>query len=283
VVKPVSVNVFEHLDYRVLLRALFSARKASEYGFSHRAFCRRVGLSSSNFLSLVLSGARNLTPQMAEKFAAAFGLKDREAEYFVELVAFNQSKTANERARAYARLGRFKRHRATHKLAAEQAAYHSAWYIPAIRELAAREDFRQDPRWIARTMQPSITSAQATRALRVLEKLELLRRDADGRLRQASPIVTTGVGPLPHHIVSYHRGMLQSASRALDAVPRDEREISSLTLCVSHEVMLELKQRIREFRGELLHAAEQQGAPERVVQINFQLFPMSRRNEGSDA
>jgi uncharacterized protein (TIGR02147 family) len=62
-------------------------------------------------------------------------------------------------------------------------------------------------------------------------------------------------------------------------VPREEREISSLTLCVSHDVLLRLKERIREFRKELLAIAELEGKPERVVQLNFQLFPLSRREK----
>lgn len=275
--------MFEHLDYRVLLRALFEHKKRTEYGFSHRALCRRAGLSSSNFLVLVMSGSRNVSGALAERLAGALGLAKREAEYFVELVAFNQAKTPGEKARCYERLARFKAHRAIYKLAAEQAAYHGAWYIPAVRELAAREDFQGDPRWIARTLQPSITTAEARRALTVLVKLELLRKDKKGRLRQSAPIVTTGVGPLAHHVVAYHRTMLQRAARALDEVPRDEREISTLTLCVSHDVMLALKERIRDFRRELLHAAEQEGAAERVVQINFQLFPMSKKKGDSDA
>jgi succinate dehydrogenase / fumarate reductase flavoprotein subunit len=85
-----------------------------------------------------------------------------------------------------------------------------------------------------------------------------------------------------NHIVEYHRAMLDCASRAIDEVPRDEREISTLTLCVSHDVLLKLKERIREFRRELLHVAEQEGQAERVVQINFQLFPMSRKKGDSD-
>lgn len=277
-----SVNVFEHLDYRALLRALFEHKKRTEYGFSHRALSRRAGLTSSNFLVLVMKGERNVSSELAERLAAALGLAKREAEYFVELVAFNQAKTPAERTRCYERLSRFKGHREIYKLAAQQEAYHSAWYIPAIRELAARDDFSSDPAWIARTLQPRITTAQAKRALEVLEKLELLKRDKKGRLHQSAPIVTTGVGPLAHHVVEYHRAMLASASRAIDEVPRDEREISTLTLCVSHDVLLKLKERIREFRRELLHVAEQEGAPERVVQLNFQLFPLSKKKGDSD-
>ena len=274
-----SVNVFEYLDHRALMRALFEHKKRSEYGFSHRAFARRAGLRSSNYLVLVMKGERNVSPEKAARFADGFGLHKREAEYFVELVAFNQAKTTAERARCYERVSRFRGHREVHRLTVEQAEYHSHWFIPAIRELAARADFCDDPRWIARTLQPAISAAQAKRALAVLESLQLLKRDAKGRLRQAAPIVTTGVGPLAHHVVAYHRSMLERASAALDAVPREEREISAITLCVSHEVMLQLKDRIREFRRELLHIAEQQGAPERVVQLNFQLFPMSRKKD----
>ena len=276
------VNVFEYLDHRALMRALYQHKKRAEFGFSHRSFARRAGLRSSNFLVLVMKGARNVSAEMAGRFADGFGLSKREAEYFVELVAFNQAKTAAERTRCYERVARFRGHREVHKLGQEQAEYHSQWYIPAVRELAARADFDEDPRWIARTLQPSITAAQARRALSVLTSLELLRRDAGGRLRQAAPIVTTGVGPLAHHIVSYHRSMLERASQALDNVPREEREVSAITLCVSHDVMLQLKERIREFRRDLLHIAEQQGAPERVVQLNFQLFPMSRKKDGNE-
>jgi uncharacterized protein (TIGR02147 family) len=72
---------------------------------------------------------------------------------------------------------------------------------------------------------------------------------------------------------------MDRAAEALDTIPREEREISSITLCVSHEVLLDLKERIREFRRELLQLAELEGEPERVVQLNFQLFPLSDRRE----
>jgi uncharacterized protein (TIGR02147 family) len=77
--------------------------------------------------------------------------------------------------------------------------------------------------------------------------------------------------------------MLARASEAIDRIPREEREISSVTLCVSHDTLLRLKARIREFRRELLQLAELEGEPERVVQINFQLFPLSKKEDPKDA
>ena len=277
-----GVNVFAYLDHRKLLADLYRHRKAKEYGFSYRTFARRAGLRSFNYLKLVMDGQRNLSAEMAVRFTKGFGLKGQEAEFFCELVAYNQARTAAERSLCYQRFSRFKQYRKLRKLDADQAAYHGRWFLPAIRELAARPGFRNDPKWIARQLQPRITAAQAREALGTLSALGLLTEDGEGRLRQADPLVTTGAGPLGHHIVEYHRAMLSQAAQALDGVPRDEREISSVTLCTSHETMLQLKERIREFRRELLQLAEQQGEAERVVQINFQLFPLSQRPESND-
>jgi len=276
------VNVFEYLDYRVYLRDFYQFCKANEYGFSHRAFSRRAGLRSSNYLKLVMDGERNLTAEMADQFAKACGLRNQAADFFCELVAFNQATAAKERNRCHERLTRFKQYREIHRLDAAQTAYYSTWYLPAIRELVAREDFIEDPKWIARTLHPKIAPAQAKNAIETLLELGLVERDR-GRLRQSNPLVTTGSGPLGAHIVNYHRAMLQRAAEALESVERDQREISSLTLCVSEAVMLDLKERIREFRREILQIAELEGKPERVVQINFQLFPLSEKREASDA
>jgi len=277
--KEIVVNVFEYLDYREFLRDYYRHKKETEYGFSHRSFSRRAGLRSSNYLKLVMDGERNLTPEMASQFAAACRLSERESDYFCELVAFNQARDARERDRCHERLRRFREYRKIHKLDAAQTAYHSSWYVPAIRELATLTDFSDDPKWIASLLKPKITPAQAEQALDTLLELGLLVRRDDGRLEQASPLVTTGSGPLGHHIANYHRAMLAQAAEALDTVPREEREISSLTLCVSQDVLLELKERIREFRRELLQLAELEGRPERVVQLNFQLFPLSEIRE----
>ncbi len=277
-----SVHIFEYLDYRQFLRDFYEYQKANEYGFSFRAFSRRAGLRSSNYLNLVMKGERNLTPEMAGRFAQGCGLKKEEADYFCELVAFNQARTAAERNRCHERLSRFKQYRSIHQLDAAQSAYHSTWYVPAIRELAARPDFRDDPKWIARVLQPGITPSQARKALGTLCDLGLLVRGRKGKIRQAQSLVTTGAGPQGLHVVNYHREMLARAADALDSIPRDERELSALTLCVSHEVMMQLKERINEFRRELLQMSELEGEPERVVQINFQLFPMSKKREDSD-
>jgi uncharacterized protein (TIGR02147 family) len=280
--RPIEVDVFDYRDYRAFLRDVYKSRKQTEYGFSYRAFAKRAGLSAPNYLKLVAEGQRNLTPEMAGRFASALGLNEEPAGYFCDLVAFNQASTAPERERCYQRLQSYRRYRNTFRLDAAHAAYHSEWYIPAIRELAACTGFQEDPKWIARRLQPSITARQAQQALAVLEQLGLLVRDAEGRLVQHQAVLSTGDDqPLGHHITTFHRTMLQRAGEALDSVAREEREIAALTVGLDATRFRQFKQRLYELRQELLHLATASGdPPDRVVQINFQMFPLSRVDSG---
>jgi uncharacterized protein (TIGR02147 family) len=118
----------------------------------------------------------------------------------------------------------------------------------------------------------------------VLTQLGLLVRDAAGNLVQHQALLSTGDDqPLGHHIATFHRTMLERAGEALDAVPREEREIAALTLGLNAEQFQRVKQRLYELRQELLQAAGPGSAtPDRVVQINFQMFPLSRVDAGGD-
>jgi uncharacterized protein (TIGR02147 family) len=272
---PSRDSVFRYLDYRRFLADYHARQKRAEYGFSYRVLARRAGCTSTNYPCLVIKGKRNLTEDMALRFAQACGLEKNEAAYFCDLVQYNQARSAPAKERCYARLLKFAQFRKVHRLSAAQAHYFSEWYIPAVRELAARADFCVEPAWIASQLLPSITRAQARKALKVLFELGFLVADDEGRARRAHDLVSSG-GPLGHHLVAYHRAMLERASLAIELVPREEREISSVTLCVSQSKLLELKEQIREFRGQLLQTAESDGDCERVVQVCFQLFPISK-------
>lgn len=273
--RPVT-DVFGYLDYRAFLRDLYAAKKAMGRGFSFRVFSRRAGLKSPNYLKLVMDGQRNLTTPMAERFAEACELEGESARYFCDLVAFNQAKTAAERSDHYGKLVRFRKFRAAQKLELAHAAYHAHWYVPAIRELATAEDFVAEPAVIARRLTPGITEVEAARALEVLLQLGLLVRDEAGRVRQADALVTTGAETRGVHLRAYHRAMIQLGAEAIDRFGPEERDVSSLTLCLGERGLGRLKERLQNFRRELLEwsALESDGAE--VVQVNFQLFPLSK-------
>ena len=223
-----------------------------------------------------MDGQRNLSPAVAERFAAALGLRGQATEYFCELVRFSQARSARDRASAHERLSRLRPERALRLLDEQHAAYCAEWYIPAVRELAARTDFRADASWIGRTLRPKVSKARVEKALKVLLGLGLLAPDEDGVPRPVDPLLSTGFAPLGHHIARYHRAMLERASEAIDLFRSDEREFGALTLCVDPVLLPEIKQRLQHFRLELMRFAESRGERTQLLQINVQLFPLSQ-------
>jgi uncharacterized protein (TIGR02147 family) len=271
-----DIDVFQYLDYRAFLRDWYTEHNRDGRTLSYRAFARRAGSKSPNYLKLVIDGARNLSSKMAEQFAKALGLEGEAASYFVDLVGFNQASTQKERNRQYTRLTSFRSYKKAHRLDIAHAAYHGAWYMPAIRELAATPRFKNDPEWISRALLPPVTRAEAQRAIETLVELGMLVREADGRLRQAEALVSTGPETKGLFIANYHRTMMERAAAAIDLVPAEERDISSLTLCTGEDGIQRLKARVQRFRRELLEQSELEDDPVRVVQLNFQIFPLSK-------
>jgi uncharacterized protein (TIGR02147 family) len=275
------IDVFRYLDYRSFLADFYKAKKSK--GYSYRAFSRAAGLGAPNYLKLVIAGQRNLTPPMAARFAAACGLSGDATEYFQQLVEFNQASSIERRNAGYARLTAFDRYRRGHKLELAQAAYHSTWYLPAIRELVASRDFDEDPERLAARLWPSIKPNEARFALDTLIELGLLERDSSGRLRQTSSVVSTGPETLGLHIANYHAEMMRRATQSMELVPAAQRDVSALTFCVGTQGLARLKKRIQEFRRELIALVEAEHERSQVVQLNLQLFPLTApdRNSGS--
>jgi uncharacterized protein (TIGR02147 family) len=274
-----KVDVFRFRDFRAFLRAYCDRAKAERQGFSYSALAAKVGLRSPNYPRLVIDGERNLTPELAHRFGEACGLSGDGLEFFCVLTAFNQAKSARERATQYEKLQGFRRFREAHRLDAAQSAYHSEWYIPAVFELCAHEQFDEDPHWIAATLLPPISPKQAKQALVTLEELGLIRRGESGKLEQAEAVVETPEGPLGHQVVQFHRVMMQRASEAIERVPREEREIASLTLCISEERLVQLKAELEAIQSRLAESYQSDPRPQRVVQVNIQMFPLSQKKE----
>lgn len=274
-VRALLLNIFSYQDYRAYLKDTYSNRR--KRGLSHRGLARRAGLSSPSFLKAVMDGQKNLAPATARRVASALGLAGDAAEYFRLLVVLNQASDPPERRNAQVGLGRLRRYQDVQALAEATDAYHRHWYLPAIRELSLTRAFRAEPTWIARKLVPPILAREAKQALATLEQLGLLRRDDAGELRASHQQVDTGLEPNSDQIANFHRAMIARASQALTDVPRPDRDISSITLSVDATGLIGIKRRIQEIRRELLDEFDAGTSGVQIVQVNFQLFPLSKR------
>jgi uncharacterized protein (TIGR02147 family) len=187
----------------------------------------------------------------------------------------NQAQTLAERNRAFERVAANRRFRAAKKLDGPLFEYLTQWYYPAVRELAARPDFVEDPAWVAAQIMPPISVALARAALKTLQNLGLLVRNDDGRLVRGEASLTTGHEVRSVVIPAYHMQMIERAGAAVGTVPPDERDVSALTVCIKESSLPDLKAKIRRFREEMLDRCDREEDPERVYQLCIQLFPLS--------
>ena len=271
-----TVDVFQYRDLGAFLRDVYEAKKASSRGFSYRAFSRRIGVKSPNHLKRVIDGERNLPDAMARTYARALGLKGEAATYFCDLARFSRAKTPSQKEEAWRAMMHSARYREAHQADVKFARYCAHWYLPAIRELAGCVGFDARPAWIARQLVPRISTKEASEAIETLIDLGLLRRTATGGVERSDTMVTTGAETRGVHIPRYHRSMLERAAESMELVEGSERDISSVTLCVASHRIPELKAEIQAFRKRLMQLAEDAPDPDRVVQFNVQLFPLSR-------
>ena len=144
-----SVNIYEYADYRKFLLHEYQEKKKKERNFSYRRFALYAGISSSNFLNLVIKKKRNLSEEGIRKFAKGFGLNEDQTEYFRNMVLMNQSKTHEEKDCYYQNMVRCKGFAKTHILDKKEYKYYSAWYHPVVRELVVFHSGKIDAEWIA--------------------------------------------------------------------------------------------------------------------------------------
>lgn len=272
-------DIFKHLDYRAYLKEYYEGKKRRFPAFSYQRWSADAGFTSKSFLREVILGDKNLSAASAFKLGKAMGLKEKEQNYFQDLIAFNQAGNIEEKNALMRRVLAHATAASTHKLVLEQLKVHEKWYHHTIRELLPMRDFGGDFAKLARWVQPPIRPEQAEESVRLLLKLGLVTLK-DGRYSLASPTVSTGDEVKSALVYEFHRQALMLSMDALVRVPKEERDFSALILGLSRKNYLIIRKEIQAFRKRLLKIAEQEQEPERVFHLNFQLHPTSTEKAG---
>lgn len=272
--------VFDYTNYRQFLKDYYEERKA-ESGFTHRDFAALTGMNSTSWLLHLIKGTKNLSADSAVRIAKALKLNRTEAEYFELLVPFTQARNSAARDLLYQRMLALKRKLKIARIGEERYAYYLKWYHPVVRSLVTKVDFGQGSRKpdyavLARCLTPPITPGEARKSVRLLEKLGFIVLGPDGRYAHADAVVSTGDEVASLNVINYHKQVSRLAEAAHDRAPREERDISALTLGIGEESVRIIKSRIQAFRKEIMELAQASGSADRVYQLNFQFFPVGR-------
>lgn len=159
-----AVSVYDYEDYHDFLRDWMESKRKSKGGFSFQVLANRAGLKSRSFLRLVSLGEKDLLHATALKLVGALGFDERETEFFLALVGYNNSVDLKDRAFYQAKLKGSRKPSQQRVLSAQQYDLFSKWYIGPVWELVVVLPFEGDYRRIAKRLNPEVSTDEVKQA-----------------------------------------------------------------------------------------------------------------------
>jgi uncharacterized protein (TIGR02147 family) len=270
-----KISPLKYTDYRKFLSDYFK-----ESAVTYPVVCKATGIKSPGHLSLILSGKVNISDPQVDTFACFCKLKKRETEFFRTMVSFNQEKKADSKIDLFEKLSSF-RGSSIYRVGPHLYRFYDKWYHSVIRALLEFIDIRDNAGSLGKMVVPPIKPEQAQSSVRLLLELGLVSADPGGFLRPTLKSIDTGSTAGSVMVNHFVLSMLDRAHEAMNRFPRNERVFSCVTLGITQEGYDEILAELREFRRKAAEIAGKHPA-DRVVQLNFQMFPVSKNVENGE-
>jgi uncharacterized protein (TIGR02147 family) len=267
--------ISNYLSYRDFLRDLFIEQKQLASPLTHRFILKKMGISSTGFLSNVIAGKKNLSRGQSTKLGRILGLAQRERQYFRLMVTYTQAASLEDKKKHLDRIMEM-RYSKLCQLNEKQLDLFSKWYYVYIRDMLFFIDFKDDFETLARLLDPEIKPSEAQEAIEALSEMGFIAKDERGFFRPVEKIVTTGDEAHSVQLANFQLTTMDLAKRALEMVPSQKRDISFVSLTLSPETFAAVKSEIQSFRKKLLLIAKDEAHPHHVYQCNIQFFPVSK-------
>lgn len=268
-------DIFHYLSYRTFLKDFYEEKKSLEK-YTYRDFSIATGMNSSSWLMHLIRGTKNLSQDTTQRIAAALNFNKRETQYFDLLVRFTQAHNTETKNNFYTRMIALKKKLKIVRITEEQYSYYLKWYNPVIRSLVSKVDWNDDFSVLAKKLVPSIQPGEAKKSVRLLQKLCFIEKNSSGKWIQKNDVISTGDEVASLNVVNYHKQVTALAENAFERTPREKRDISALTLGINKDDVAAIKTKIQEFRKQIMEIARASQKADRVYQLNFQFFPVSK-------
>lgn len=275
------MHLYEHTDYRAWLKQRAEELKGRKPFFSYRYIATRLDLNAG-LIARILNAQSHLGLKHVVATAKLFELSGSEAEFFEELVRFGRAKVQKDWERHFARMQAI-RGETFRTVADAQIDYYSAWQHNALRTLLSILEFKgQNFRRLGSQLVPALSAEETRQSVALLEELGLVRQRGDGVYEVPDRFISTGERWKASLIGRFQKEMIRLSAEALDTIPGPLRDVSTLTIPFSKAMLDVARDRIREFRQEMLALARDLEVEDCVYQLNLQFFPLAVVREGAD-
>ena len=265
--------IFEYTDYREWIRDAFDDFKQRKTVISWRYMAMKLGADPGNLLR-VSQGKIHLTLSLVKPMAEFFELNEKETAYWTELVCFGRAKTDAEALNHYEKMQVLKGI-PLKRLAKKELEFYRHWYCNAIRSIIGICKFKDDYEGLAESCTPPISVEEAKSAVKLLYDLNMISRDRDGFWKVNDTFVSTGGNWRSEAVRTFQKETVRLAGESLERHAPPLRDISTVTMTFKMDEIALIREKIKEFRSELLRMSQEGSGDDTVFQLNVQLFPIA--------
>jgi uncharacterized protein (TIGR02147 family) len=267
------IDIFEYLEYQSFLRDHYEWCKKSLRYFSFRYIALKTGLDASFYVK-VLNKQKHISDGSLPSLITFLKLNKKEAEYFTTLVHFNKAKEPDQERLYFEKLLAL-RNPVSKTLEKEKYDYFSCWHNVAVWEELKVITFKGDFADLAARIIPTITPAQAKNSVLLLEKLGMIQKNGDGAYRVTDQFVSSDGVTRVMAVRAFQKEVSMLAAEAIERIPKEDRDISTLTLSTTADCLEAIRERLAEVRQEIMKMVKEFDGAEEVYQLNFQIFPLT--------
>lgn len=150
------------------------------------------------------------------------------------------------------------------------------WYHYAILELTSLKGFKPDHRWIAMRLGISVTEVNV--AVERLIRLQFLEIQTDGKwVDRSGDVTTVGNEFTTAAFRKLQHQVLEMGQKALDQVPFELRDQTSIMFAVDAKRIPEIKTKIKAFRRELARHSEEAENKTELYQLGIAFYPLTKQ------
>ena len=270
-------SIFEYLDYRDLLKDAFEERKAASPLYGYRMMAEALGQDTSNIFRILQKDA-HLPARCQSRAIEYLGLTNRSAEYFVLLIAYARERSPQARHEILEKAMAL-RDVECRQLSDREVEFFRDWWIAPVRALLEVVGGRSQPSVIAKRLRPEVGEPEVEKALALLLDLGLVKKASSGRLVLSEAHLNANGKEKADAVRQYQRQVLGLASESIERFPKEQRDVSTLTLAIDESAFKELREMMREFRLQVQKRVEETPHPDRVMQLSMAFFPLAPAHE----
>lgn len=263
------------MNYRLILGRELENRCAENEKYSLRAFSKDLGVSPSR-ISEILKSKQGLSVKAAEEIAEKLKFTIQEKAHFCQLVHSETARSNHSRRAQLKQLG-------TPVIeGAETVSAESMHWISDVRCFAILEILEKHPRIHVKSMSDrlNIELPELQRLLKSLLASGEVVLKANGEY-QVPKKVTKSQDEIPSKAIQMlHQSAMREGIKAIDRLPIDQRESSTMTFVLDKKDIPWLKAEMKKFRDELAaQIVAKKKNKDAIVTVNLNMFRMDSDEE----